>query len=165
LASCRKPLLYCHGHIHSNPIEQLIDLGYPGSRLLLVSAPKLVDGFNLIEISYARNSHPVGCTITKFRTPVPFGSIEQGDVVRIPLVGRDQMAQFHDERLRALFEACTGEPIRFDALRELLNRRLETQMKAPALRDLIEEAEWLSLVDVSNRELDHRDWQIRRVQP
>jgi hypothetical protein len=165
LASCRRPLLYCHGHIHSDPIEQLFDYRYDGCALLLVSAPLLVDGFNLIEISYARNNRPVGCTLTKFRTSALYGSIEQGDVIRIRLVARGRLAQFYDERLLGLFEVCTRDPIRFGNLREMLNQRLGLQMQEATVRDLIEEAEWLSLVDIDNRELEHRHWQIRRVQP
>ncbi|MCH8043057.1 MAG: metallophosphoesterase [Planctomycetes bacterium] len=164
LASCCRPIIYCHGHIHDDPIEQLTDHRYPASKILFVSAPMLVDGFNVIEIVFARNNLPLGCKIHRYRS-TPHGSIDNSGVVIVPLAGAEVLSRFDDERLRALLKVCGPEFIRFEELRTGLQNELGTLPNFATVGDVVFEAEWLSLVEVKDGTLPHKHWQVRRIEP
>lgn len=57
LMEARRPILYLHGHIHTDPIEVLSVPG--GDALVCVSAPAAKDGFNVIEIVFTRSGNPL----------------------------------------------------------------------------------------------------------
>lgn len=165
LASCRRPLVYCHGHIHDDPIEQLVDHRFPGGFVLFVSAPLIIEGFNILEIAFARNDLPVGCTITKFRTSNSLGTIDQTETVNVSLVPKSLLPRFDDDKLRGLLKVCSPEAIRFGELRTKLNSHLSQNLQAATVRDLVVEAEWLSLVQILDRNQPHLHWKVRRGEP
>lgn len=164
LASCSRSIIYCHGHIHSDPVEQLVDYSYPSSNVIFVSAPLLVNGFNIIEIEFARNNLPLGCIIHKYCL-TNHGSVDNRESVSVPLIGSEKMPHFNDNKLRALVDVCGPENIRFENLRNLINNELGIRLIRDTVRDLIVEAEWLNLVKVSDRKLDYKYWCVRRLEP
>lgn len=164
LASCARPIIYCHGHIHADPIEQLTDHRYPASKILFVSAPEVVDGFNVIEIEFARNDLPVGCKIHQYRMTL-HGSFDNDASVSVSLASPDMVARFDDDKFRALLKVCDSDLRRFEELRTRLKGELGTLPHKDTVRDLIAEAEWLGLVQVHNRPLPYRHWMVRRVEP
>ncbi len=84
LLGLHKTILYCHGHIHDDPIEVLTDPQNPGSQVILISAPTLSRGFNTITTEFGRKGFPLGCIITAHRLRKRDGSVERRSV-RVPL--------------------------------------------------------------------------------
>lgn len=164
LASCDRPVIYCHGHIHDDPVEQLIDHRYPKSRVLFVSAPLLVHGFNVIEIVFARNGLPIGCEVHKYRIS-NHGSVDKKGTVSMPLAGNELLPHFDDDKTRAVLSICGSDPIRFKELRKMLQDQIGLRPKKDTVRDVVVEAEWLGLVEINDRELPPEHWKIRRVGP
>lgn len=164
LSSCNRTLIYCHGHIHTDPIEQIQDSRYPHSNVIFISAPLLVNGFNTLEFAFSRNDIPIGCTIHKYRIST-HGSVDITGDVRIPLANRDSLSQFRDERLHALLKACNDEFLRFEQIRDKVRKTLNVRLNFDTLGDVIREAEWLSLVEVRDSNLECKHWKVRRNEP
>jgi len=163
LTSCNRPIIYCHGHIHSDPIEQIIDQRFPAGRVTVISAPEIVDGFNLITVIFARNDQPIGCEVAEYRTK-PHGGVDVGTVLRIPLVGTTRLGQFSDTDLTGLIRLTTSSSVRFDDLWNSFKIHVRHVVRA-TLRELLIEAEWLSMVSIEDRESATQHWKIRRVEP
>src|SRR6185312_2480942 len=100
-------------------IEQLIDHRYPASAILFVSAPLLVDGFNVIEVEFARNNIPIGCRIHKYRL-TSHGSIDITGTVSMSLTSPAMLSRFDEDKLRALLKVCDSQFVRFEELRKRL---------------------------------------------
>lgn len=162
LASCNRPVVYCHGHIHTDPVEQVIDRRCPNGIVTTISAPLLTEGFNVIAIHFSRNSLPIGCEITEYRTK-PHGSIETTETIRVPLVVNPRtLSRFADKDLRSLVNLSNHEPIRFE---ELWCKFKDTvrNVHRQTVHELVVEADWLSLVQVDDRKEQFKHWVIRRV--
>ena len=54
LASCDRPVIYCHGHIHDDPVDVVWDQRRTNGKVIAVSAPELVKGYNLITVYFSR---------------------------------------------------------------------------------------------------------------
>lgn len=57
LMEAGRPILYLHGHIHTDPVEVLSVPG--GDALVCISAPAAEDGFNIIEVVFTRSGKPL----------------------------------------------------------------------------------------------------------
>jgi predicted phosphodiesterase len=163
LSSCSRPIIYCHGHIHDDPIEQLVDLQYPGSKTVFISAPLLIDGFNIIEIEFARNKLPIGCKVHKYR--VDNRSIISNNQVSISLTTPEMLPKFYDEKLNTLLKVCDNTPLRFEDVQKEMERILVETLDSELIRNVMIEAEWLSLIKISDREFDSKYWKIKRFEP
>jgi hypothetical protein len=163
LASCSRPVIYCHGHIHDNPVEELKHHQYPSSKVIFVSAPLLYNGFNVIEIEFARNNLPLGCIVHKYRTN-PSGAVDNTESVDIPLVDSGMLAKFSDEKLASLLNVCDKNFKRFERIRELIKEDIGRGIHRSTVRDLILEAMWLGLVEIKDRESEYKYWTVRRYE-
>ncbi len=65
LSRLERSILYCHGHIHDDPIEIVSGPDNPRARIISVSAPELKKGFNVIKIEYSVTGAPLGCRIRR----------------------------------------------------------------------------------------------------
>ncbi len=57
--------IYLHGHIHDEPIEVISQPG--GGRVVVVSAPEALSGFNYLEILYTKSQTPLCARVTPYR--------------------------------------------------------------------------------------------------
>lgn len=163
LASCSRPVIYCHGHIHDNPVEELTHHQYPNSKVIFVSAPLLFKGFNVIEIEYARNNLPLGCIVHKYRIK-PSGAVDNIDSIDIPLVDSGMLERFSDKKLASLLKVCGRSFKRFTEIRNLLKKDIDRNVHRATVRDLILEAMWLGLVEIKDRESEFKYWTVRRYE-
>lgn len=60
-----RPIIFLHGHIHEDPIE--IISSPKGGKLISISAPHILDGYNLLRVRHDRKGVPFICYIDKFR--------------------------------------------------------------------------------------------------
>lgn len=163
LLELQRPVIYCHGHIHSDPIE--IVRGVQQSRtglLICISAPVLSDGFNVLDIAFSRTSSPLGVTVRRYRdsgggvftwlpsVQIPFHSISEAATEGML---SDELSQ----TLRKLL-ALPAPILRFKECVDALRPRQKDTTEA-----LLSEAEWLGYFRIHNRDQTSEFWQIEKV--
>lgn len=91
LSQLSRPVLYCHGHIHENPIEVVHKLpASESSALICISAPEFSRGFNVLDIEYGVNNIPLGCRLSRHTLELSDGSMKSV-THRIPFYRPDQL--------------------------------------------------------------------------
>lgn len=85
LMEARRPILYLHGHIHTDPVEVLTVPG--GDVLVCVSAPAAEAGFNVVEIVFTRSGHPLVGHVLPWRFNQS-GVLREGERLTVPLIGK-----------------------------------------------------------------------------
>jgi len=167
LSQCKHPVIYCHGHIHDDPIE-IISLPAPDNGpLVSISAPLLSDGFNLIEIWYGQKDIALGCVVVPYRIQRD-GVVKRDDskVVRISLRETGRYADLGDERIPSVLRYTS--PQEYERFHEILARvrgASSTHTQERSLAEPIWEAEWFGLVRILDRAKDFKYWQIQRITP
>jgi 3',5'-cyclic AMP phosphodiesterase CpdA len=165
LSSLGTAVIYCHGHIHADPVEVIMRPDSSRSRLVIVSAPLFREGFNLIEIEFGRNRVSLGCTIRRFRLE-DYGEVnERSDPIRVPLNGPSDPTALDDDYLRLVVRAATRETRRFSEIVDAARTATGTTHPQPQIAEALLEAEWLGFVTISDRTENFKYWQIRRIEP
>jgi hypothetical protein len=161
LAACDRAVIYCHGHIHTDPIEIVSDAKTPAGMLIAVSAPELQKGFNLLDIAYGKSNTPIGCAVVPYRIEA-HGGVTRGREIRIPLI-RGLRRYDLDDLLKIIVAKSTGTYQRFQDISEAVKREIPTQPQTRTLADAMLEAEWLGLLELSHRDSEPQHWHIRRI--
>jgi hypothetical protein len=166
LTHCLSPVIYCHGHIHTDPIEIIQTASGNGSSVVSLSIPPLIDGFDVLEVHFGHKDFPVGCTIHRHRVQSDGGvlCIQEKDV-RVP-VHSGKLHDHMDDRMIAILKSVKHDKyLRFDALITPIHRKFRKQFSENAIAKYLLEAEWLGLVEILNREEQPKVWQVRKTQP
>ncbi len=165
LASLGRPVIYCHGHIHTDPIEVISNADKDGSKVIIVAAPEAVKGFNLLNVFFGKNEHPIGLEIIKYRLNND-ASVEASAPIRISLCLQPGTINATDSELIRFVGACRAQ---FEPVKQVRDRLFEGLGSTPnfsTLRNRLVEAEWHSLVELENREADDpKELRVRKVTP
>lgn len=76
-------VFYLHGHIHDDPIEILTSPAHSRASLIVVAAPEITKGYNLLKFEFDSDGRPLGCTVEQYR--LRDGSFEMSIGAEIPL--------------------------------------------------------------------------------
>jgi hypothetical protein len=159
----RNTVLYCHGHIHDDPVEVIQTPDNHEARIVAISAPELARGFNVIQLEYGEQGTPLGCKVIRFKYNLRDGSVRPEEV-RVGLTRlsyQRAIAIGHSGLKRALSTLGTKE-LRFaDAFSKMGWADNESQKGRFA--EVLEEAEWLGLVDIVNRRNEPEYWWVTKV--
>ena len=98
LLEADRPILYLHGHIHTDPIEILSVPG--GQALVCISAPAAEDGFNVVEVVFTRFGVPLASHIIPWVFDES-GILREGQRQTVPLIGRQRRSM--DDRLTQVY--------------------------------------------------------------
>lgn len=158
-----RPIVYCHGHIHTDPIEVISDGRFRGSQLIAVSAPLITQGFNLLTFHYDRNNHPVGLTVDFYRLQEN-ASVVLDETVRIPL-RTDGIDRIPDVDIVWLLQILDLKPQRFSDLQKRFNEKRDKSANANTMQSILLEAEWASLIEIRNRGESPQKWIVQRQCP
>lgn len=164
LSRTDRPVIYAHGHVHHHLVEVVRQPQAWRGRLVSVSAPLLIEGFNLIEISFGRLALPVGCTIVPFRLQ-PDGEVIEEHPVHVPLHDPLHPSQHADDFLKHVVNATDGNYERFRDIVATVRMNTGTKHPGPVVADALAEASWLGHVEILNRELEAEHWHVRRIMP
>jgi hypothetical protein len=167
LANRGKTVLYCHGHIHDEPIERVSGPETSAGQVVTVCTPEFHKGFNLLEIQYSISNSPLGCIVHAHRVGRDGSVREQvGGGTRIPFHGPSEAERLCHQRLCTIL-ACidTKSHQRFDAILQEARKNLGVDTPAQHVADVLIEAEWFSLVDILDREDEAKHWQVQRTVP
>jgi hypothetical protein len=156
------PVLYCHGHIHENPIEVLVDPDRERRPVVLISAPLLRDGFNFVSVAFGRDGTLLGVLIEQHLIQ-SYGGIKLEKQLRIPLVETGSGAVSTDELGEEVGKRCPMAGIRFTTL--VSEMKSAFSCEESDIRDRVEELEWLGTLRISAREEPVHRWHVRRIRP
>jgi hypothetical protein len=85
LLEARRPILYLHGHIHTDPVEVLSVPG--GDVLVCISAPEAGSGFNVVEVVFTRLGNPLVGHVLPWKFDQS-GVLREGERLTVPLIGK-----------------------------------------------------------------------------
>jgi hypothetical protein len=157
---CKYPVIYCHGHIHQDPIEIVTQPDSSNSKLICIAAPEFKDGFNLMEIQYSDNNYPLGCIVTHLRL-VDECSIEKKKEIRISFYGPQDIEQIGHARISKYMAHLSRNARRFPEVVSNIRKNEQSSIHESTIADVLLECEWMGLVQIFSREDDKRHWQIR----
>lgn len=157
------PVVYCHGHIHEDPVELIGCASNLPSKLMTVSAPKFDKGFNIIEAHFSDNGVPLGIEVQQFRisSDLPF-SYYPSQKIRIPFRGPNQFGALCNEEKANIAEiirqstACFASAI----LRTVNETYPDVLLKDFA--NLLTELQWHGIVKIDHEEMPIEQWRIRK---
>jgi hypothetical protein len=154
LTNCERLVLYCHGHIHDNPIEIIQNVEDKLGRILCISAPCIIEGFNTIRIESSLANAPLGCVITCY---VKTRACDfQPKACRLIRIHTKEWRSHCDPKTHQLINILNPKRIEAENFACLVKRAFkDLQMDAVNVRLRLLEAEWLGAVELSN----HRDLQ------
>ena len=161
LVACKRPIIYCHGHIHTDAIEQITSPRTLGGTITAISAPPILVGFNLIEIAFSREHTPIGCTIVSHRIQ-DHGGVEVTERVRIPLVSAASAFSISDKVLERALSLLTKAPERVSELRKKLNTSASRPLSVAEIIQILLEAEWMCLVIFTSQVGKPETWHVSR---
>lgn len=85
LMEAKRPILYLHGHIHTDPVEVLSVPG--GDVLVCISAPAAEAGFNVVEVVFTRSGNPLVGHVIPWTFDLS-AVLRQGQRLTVPLIGK-----------------------------------------------------------------------------
>jgi len=164
LTRLRRSVLYCHGHVHADPLETVSQSTPTGMELVCVSAPRFTEGFNVLTVEFGTRGLPLGCTISRHRLDLSDGSFSTTDT-RLPFHRPevDTIRRVGHDDLLALIGVLHHDFMRFSDALERLSKALDRRVRKQTLELLLREAEWLGCVRLNNAEQSSDHWHVRRI--
>ncbi len=163
-AQLSKPVLYCHGHIHENPIEIVQQVPIVGSSALVcISAPELRRGFNVLQIEYGSKNIPLGCRLFQYVLRLTDGEVRHTEH-RLPFYKPDQLnlRRVGHPLLPRVLSNLPENDVRLPDLHAQLRKQDET-IDAADLADSLKEGQWLGFVQLSDDQYEAEFWTVRRI--
>lgn len=155
-----RPIIYCHGHIHDHPLEVIHEPEYERSRVVCVSAPTFSEGFNVIRIEFSSQGFAIGCIVTSHRLS-PRDCEVRRYPVRIPLISAHSDAKrIADPRIWRLLAVLGDQATR---LPDIVSKWNDPTVAETLVSTLVQEAEWLGMLLVQDREHEPQFWVINKV--
>jgi hypothetical protein len=154
LLNTKRRVLYLHGHIHDDPLETVASPLLDGGILVIISAPELVDGYNLIEIEYTSSGLPLGCRVKAYR--IHNGILSLSRVAEIPLGMTESVAPTADHS--QLLDAVNQHRILY--WREASQ---STGLADDDLEAVATELHWRRLLKLDRTSSDRALWLLRRM--
>ena len=163
LAACKHSVIYCHGHIHDDLIELVMRPGKDADKLVCVSAPEVIDGFSVITIEFGHSGARLGCIVTAMRVQKD-GSVSEQEPRRVPFHEGGFAADLIHPRLREVWNSFPKDDFRAGTVFEQLGKE-GAKMHTETFSDILLEAEWFRMIDITDRDHDVRYWTVRRRVP
>ena len=152
-----RPIIYLHGHTHTDPIEIVQQPARDGALLVCISAPELRRGFNIVEILFNQTGAAFGCRVRPYRT-ADGGKPKEQAPIKIPFYRHVQqaMSQLNGAILNVIFEKQT---IYWPDLQTELKSK-EYDISDQDLSYAIRELSWNSYLLLHNEEQPIMRWRM-----
>ena len=167
LLELQQPVIYCHGHIHCDPIEILNLPSAAAGPVVSVSAPLLENGFNVLEIAFGQKNIPLGCRVIPYRARNDGSVVSRtAEIVRIPLRRADEYVKVGHDRLGDMLQyVSAASHERFSTVLDRARSQSGTSLHEATVAETLREAEWLGLVSILNGEDKPKHWHIMKSVP
>jgi Icc-related predicted phosphoesterase len=160
-----RPVVYCHGHIHDDPVEVVVNPQHSSGRLVIVSAPEAVKGFNVLKMFFGKENNPLGLEIVRYRLTND-GDVSAEPALRISFCQQLGFGFQLDQDIQNVVRAsrAVSEPLKL--IRDRVISATNQQRHSRTVRDWLVEAEWHGLVELHDRDAkDPNDLRVRKVVP
>jgi hypothetical protein len=161
LSQCQHPVIYCHGHLHQDPIEIVMNPKSKKGLLVSIGCPEFTKGFNIIDIYYTSAGIPLGCKIVPYLCEDD-GAVREQQEITVPLRRRIEASSIIGQLGKKILQKLDDNLIRFEDLHKNADFRNVTKK---VFSESIDELAWFEYVVIYNREDDHKHWQIKRSAP
>ncbi len=158
------PVIYCHGHVHDDPVEMIINPRAGGDRLISIACPKFSDGFNVIKLHYSRSEVPIGCTVVPYRFQTD-SSVKPQDIISIPLRSNHDSARIMDDLTKTILSCITKDWARFSDVHEKVEIKEGHKPHKKTLAHALQELKWLGYLDILDSDEEAAFWQLKRIEP
>jgi 3',5'-cyclic AMP phosphodiesterase CpdA len=162
LLSFDRPILYLHGHTHTDPIEIVRQADKPNSLLITISAPELRQGFNVIEVLFS-NNRPFVLKVRKFRNDPASGKPTEikKDELRIVLISglEPLMTDLHSKIVKTVYGA--KEAIYWPDFVAALKTNFGLSPTTNDLREAVVELSWSKHLVIPNEQEQFTNWRIQ----
>lgn len=160
LLQLNRPVIYLHGHTHSETVEIIQQPTHPHSMVLCISAPLVSRGYNIIEILFNSDGAAFGCRIVRYRISDGGKVTEQPDPIKIPFYRTiEQAMNALNGKIMAYVFAQKGRPAYWPNLIQHLHKT-DPDLAEDILRDAITELSWNRYLVLRNESQQHKLWRI-----
>ena len=155
LLNLDRPLLYLHGHLHTDPIEVVRVPGRSKSAIISISAPLFRDGYNVIEIAFNQEAVPLGCRVIAHRLDGSHCRIASSNIV--PAWTASEGLRLATIRARELMRILEPDTV-------VHRGDLHAKLAWPddELDDALTELRWIGAVDIPNHDRPSTHWRVAR---
>lgn len=164
LALLSRPVIYLHGHIHSDPLEVIgggdSRVGVAtGTKIVSIAAPTLESGFNEVKIEFNSRGYPLGCVIVRWRYSSSQEMIPSAETV--PFFGDLRSARSIITPLAlTLLKSLFGQSQSAFRMRDLM-QMTNADMFNTALS--VSELKWYSTIQIDDEQQEPEAWTVRKV--
>lgn len=164
LLALNRPILYLHGHIHENPIEQVREPIREESNLIIVSAPQFSEGYNNICITYDSNGYPVKATIDA--ELLANTGRDQRRKLDIPLVDRNRIVGELSKNDTEVYSSIpsVGPHYFSDCYRDYQNKMRDEALDLDDYQSRLLQMESLGILKIGNMLRDVDSWRLQKVE-
>jgi calcineurin-like phosphoesterase family protein len=159
LLQLNRPVIYLHGHVHSEIIEIVQQPSNPQSMILCISAPLVNTGYNIIEIMFNEEGAAFGCRVVQYRMSDGGKIVEQPEHLKVPFYRTiEQAMNALNGKIMAYVFSQRGPAYWPDLLKHL--RESDSELTEETLRDAIRELSWNRYLVLRNESQQHKLWRI-----
>jgi len=163
LGKCGLPILYCHAHVHSDPIEKIIDIKNKSHPIITISAPEITEGFNIIDIKFNKDGLPLGCIIELHRISTD-GHVDVSFTNISFVTPADSVGLMSQKSKEVISIIPPGNQHRFNDLISIIKNKIG-RITQNIFTDCLIEAQWFGLLNIANQQEAHKLWHIEKVIP
>lgn len=165
----RRNVLYLHGHIHQDPVL-LVNSPLRGNhRIVHISAPALVDGFNLVRVYFSEETdQPLGLELVQYRFGDHLGLVPLPPI-KLRLIDDASLWNEIDQPWIKFVLSKLTSPATVVRFNEILRQvppellvGISPTAQAALLGDALVVLELLEVVEITNRAGPSKTWQCRR---
>lgn len=157
LSSFGYPIIYCHGHIHEDPVEIIVSPKTPNSEIISISAPSFSDGFNLVSVYFSSKNVPIGLKIKPFRTDYS-GIVKEQASIECKI----KTSEYLDDTCSKDAENIYAKLSRSDYRYKELKKEFE-DVDNSTLDNSLRELHWLGYLQIDNFNRAPEKWLIKKV--
>lgn len=167
LMNCKRPIVYCHGHIHDDVTEVLQLPDSTEGQLFSISSPQFKHGFNVVNIDYSTKNFPIGVEVYPYRLKND-GSVPLKDdqIVASSLRCPSEWSKVSGDRIRLVLKYLdTSGYKRFPELIRAYRAAEGAHIQEKTLTSALGDAEWLGIIDIINGSESPELWHIKKIVP
>jgi len=156
LSSLGRPVVYVHGHIHSDPVEVVVNPAEQGGECVFISAPLFTKGFTVLDVHCSRAGSPIGLSVTRHEL-LEHGAVVPRPPIRIPISKRTGLRDSdpnYETVAAHLQERSTIKNIRLS-----MNERYPL-MSEKDLSEIVCEGFWACRLDIMNLDQAPEKWHV-----
>ncbi|WP_190237323.1 MULTISPECIES: metallophosphoesterase family protein [unclassified Rhizobium] len=157
-----RPIVYLHGHIHQDPVEVVSDPRLPDSKLVLISAPEIKDGFNEIVFYISEHDDLVGIRLIPHRARSEDGTLVEAAHCFISTISPSRAnidSKIYElfRRLKQYKEERSGDLLFWNEVQDLAGFDFQGEALEDALI-MLHASHWIEIDDLNR---PNKSWRIR----